>query len=261
MKTKLRLLVESTELQLMSAIKNFFKGQVKFCVQGLPLSCLNRLRNYHISYIKVNQDVIIFFAPLLYCATIKKLISNFEYKVTENYNIFRGVNFLINHTTLIIAVLIAAIFFCFADMRIYRVHVQCNDANTIPAVYEHLNELGVKKFMWKNKLQSFDLAADLVGSFDNLAHAHVRISGNTLVVNLVAATNHASGNKKNFYAQYDAVIKEITVYSGKALVTAGDVVKKGDLLVADAYPDSVVVTGEVAFISGEQISRLVIWII
>ena len=59
----------------------------------------------------------------------------------------------------------------------------------------------------------------------------------------------------------DAVIKEVTTYSGTALVTTGDVVKKGDLLVVNAYPDSVVVTGEVAFVNGEEISRLVIWII
>ncbi len=245
----------------MSAVKSFFTGQVKFSVQGLPLSCLNRLRNYHITYIEINQDLITFFAPSVYCATIKKLISNFEYGVTENYNFFRGVNFLLNHTALVVAILIASIVFCFADMKIYQVRVQCNDSNVIPAVYEHLNQLGVKKFMWKNKLQNFDLAADLVGNFDNLAHAHVRVAGNTLVIDLVAATNQKYKIKTNFYAQYDAVIKDIIVYSGKALVTAGDVVKKGDLLVADAYPDSVVVMGEVTFVSGEQISRLVIWII
>lgn len=245
----------------MSVIKNFFTGQVTFRVQGLPLSCLNRLRIYHITYIKINRDVITFFAPLVYSTAIKKLLGNFEYSTTENYNLFRGVNFLLNHITLVVTVLMAAIVFCVADMKIYSVRVQCDDSGVIPAVYEHLNQLGVKKFMWKNQLQSFDLAADLIGNFDNLAHAHVRVSGNTLVVNLVAATNQTRKVKRNFYAQYDAVVKEITVYSGKALVTTGDVVKKGDLLITDAYPDSVVVTGEVAFVSGEQISRLVIWII
>ena len=245
----------------MSRIRKFLAGQVEFHVQGLPLSCLNKLRNYHITEISIENDVINFHAPLVYQNTIKKLVSNFEYNVTENYNFFRGVNFLLNRMVIVVSILIAVIAFLVADMGIYRVRVQCDDASLVPAVYEHLEQLGVKKFMWKKQLQNFDLASDLVGNFDSIAHAHVRISGNTLVINLVAATNQTRKVKTNFYAQYDAVIKEITAYSGTALVTTGDVVKKGDLLVADAYPDSVVVTGEVAFVNGEQISRLVIWII
>jgi|GEM_PF-2874824 len=245
----------------MSRVKSFFAGELEFRVQGLPLSCLNKLRLYHISQISVNADTIIFHAPLVYGSTIKKLVNNFEYQVTENYNLIRGVNFLLNHLVLVVAILMAGIVYMIADMRIYRVRVQCNDMDLVPAVYKHLEHIGVKKFMWKNKLQDFDLAADLVDNFDNIAHAHVRVAGNTLVVDLAAANNQGRKVKTNFYAQYDAVIKEITTYSGTALVTTGDVVKKGDLLVTDAYPDSVVVTGEVAFVNGDKISRLVIWII
>ena len=245
----------------MSHISNFLCGKVEFRVQGLPLSCLNKLRRYHIRNITVVDDTTIFQTALVHCAAIKKLVSNFEYQVTENYNLFRGVNFLLNHMVLVVAVLLALTAFFWADMKIYQVRVQCNDANLVPAIYEHLNQIGVKKFMPKSQLRHFDLSADLVATFDHVAHAHVRVSGNTLVVDLVTATNQTRKVKTNIYAQYDAVIKEITAYSGTALVTVGDVVKKGDLLVTDAYPDSVVVTGEVAFTNGEQISRLVIWII
>ena len=245
----------------MSRIKNFFAGQVEFRVQGLPQSCLNKLRCFHITKIRLADETIIFCAPLVHASAIKRLVSNFEYEISENHNLIRGVNFLLNHLVLVVALMAAVMAFFISDLGIYAVRVQCDDANLTPAVYEHLNALGVKKFMWKNQLQQFDLAADLVGNFDQIAHAHVRIAGNTLVISLVAATNQKYQKKTNFYAQYDAVIKEVTAYSGTALVTAGDVVKKGDLLVVDAYPDSVVVTGEVAFVNGEQISRLVIWII
>ncbi len=245
----------------MSRIKNFFAGQVEFRVQSLPQSCLNKLRVYRITHVRIENDTIIFRAALVHAAAIKKLVSNFDYQIHENYNFFRGINFLLNHLVLVVSIMAAVVVFLISDMGIYDVQVQCDDATLTPAVYERLNDLGVKKFMWKNKLQHLDLAADLVGNFDNVAHAHVRVSGNTLVVNLVSVTNQTRKVKTNFYAQYDAVIQEVTAYSGTALVTVGDVVKKGDLLVTDAYPDSVVVTGEVAFVNGDQITRLVIWII
>ncbi len=245
----------------MSRIKNFLMGQVEFRVQGLPLSCLNKLRIYQITQIKIVNDIIVFHVPLVHSAAIKKLVNNFEYQVIENFNFFRGINFLLNHIVLVVSILVAIITFLVADMKIYQVQVQCDDVVMIPAVYEYLNQSGIKKFMWKNKLQTFDLANDLVGNFKQVAHANVRIAGNTLLVNLISAVNQTHKVKTNYYAQYDAVIKEIKAYSGTALVTVGDVVRKGDLLITDAYPDSVVVTGEVAFVHGEQISRLVIWII
>lgn len=245
----------------MSTIKNFFSGQVQFRVQGLPHECLNKLRKFSITDISCDNDVIVFSSTLKHLNSIKKLISNFEYQIKENYNIFRGINFLLNHFVLVIAVLVAAISYFIADTGIYAVKVQCDNLEILPAVNDHLDTLGVKKFMWKKQVNDLDLANNLIQNFDNIAHANVTIAGNTLLVNLVTATNETKPNKTNFYAQYDAVITEITAYSGTALVTVGDVVKKGDLLVANAYPNSVVVTGEVAFANDDKISRLVIWII
>ena len=245
----------------MSAIKNFLTGQLEFKVQGLPQACLNKLRSFKITNVRVKGDLISFNVALVHAAAIKKLLNNFEYETQENYNLFRGVNFLLNHLVLVASVITALIVFFIADMKIYAIKVQCNNSGLTTAVYKRLDELGIEKFMWKNKLNEFNLATDILQTFQEIAHANVKVSGNTLVVNLVAVTNQEEKNKTNFYAQYDGVIKEIITYSGTAMVTAGDVVKKGDLLVANVYPDSVVVTGEVAFKNGDQISRLVSWLI
>lgn len=245
----------------MSLIKNFLTGQIEFHVQGLPISCLNHLRIYHPTRIQINEDEITFRVSLLHSSVVKKMISNFEYQTKENLNIVRGINFLLNHSIMVLSVLLAAVVFLIADMKIYQVQIQCDDVSLVPAIQQYLDQFGVKKFMWKNKINNYNLASDLVSNFDGIAHAHVRIAGNTLLINLVSATNQTHKVKTNFYAQYDAVVKEITAYSGTALVTTGDVVRKGDLLVADAYLDSVVVTGEVTFVNGEQISRLVIWLV
>ena len=245
----------------MSIIKNFFRGQFEFVVQNLPLTCLNRLRNYKLSKIRIQNNITSFCVPLVYADVVKKMMSNFEYKTSQNYNIFRGVNFLLNHLVIVCAFFLALIFYLIVDMGIYRVYVQTDDLSLQPAVYQRLNQLGINNFCWKNKLTQLDIGSDLISNFDQIAHAHISVSGNTLVINLVTATNQKHKTKTNYYAQYDAVIKEITTYSGRALVTVGDVVKKGDLLVEDAYPDSVIVLGEVSFVNDDKISRLVIWII
>ena len=242
-------------------INNFLTGQVQFSVESLPFSFLNKLRKYNISDIQIENTRICFKTNLKHAAQIKKLINNFEYEMSENKNLFRGINFLLNHFVLVVAIVAAIICYFFADLRIYQIKVQCDDIELTPAIYQHLDQIGFKKFMWKKQLQQFDLATDLIQNFNQVAHANVKICGNTLLVNLVTAFNELEKFKTNYYAQYDAVITEVTTYSGTALVTVGDVVKKGDLLIANAYPDSAVVIGEVAFVNGDQISRLNIWII
>lgn len=239
-------------------IKNFITGQVKFEVNGLPQTCLNKLRSFRITNISINNDIISFCVSLVYADAIKKLISNFDYRMYQNYNLFRGVNYLLNHFVLVVAIMVAVSIYFVVDMKIYRIRVQCDDSNLTSAVYERLDQLGVKRYTFKNQLSNNLLALNLVENFDSIAHATVRIAGNTLVVNIVTATNQTTQHKNNFYAQFDAVIKDITVYSGKPMVGVGDVVKKGDLLVADAYSNTVIVMGEVAFVNDNQISRFVI---
>ena len=81
----------------MSRIKNFMMGQVTFRVVGMPQECLNKLRKFHITNIRIDCDAIIFNAPLNYLSAIKNLVNNFEFEIKENYNLFRGFNFLLNH--------------------------------------------------------------------------------------------------------------------------------------------------------------------
>ena len=245
----------------MSRIKNFFSGQVTFSVTDFPVAGLNRLRQYAVRNLCRKDNVFTFTVPLIHAAAVKKLVANFDWQMQENANIFRGINYLLNHFILCITVLLGLGAFLVLDMGIYRVQVNATDDDVVTAVYEHLQSVGVKRFMWKNQVASLDLANNLVATFPSVAHAHVRVAGNTLVVDLATAANHQTKQKIDVYAKYDAVIKDVVAYTGQVMVSVGDVVRKGDLLVQGAYADSVAITGEVAFIYDDKIVRLDIAII
>lgn len=245
----------------MSRIRNFFVGKVDFCVAELPVACLNKLRQYKIYNIANHDGVITFSVPLANASAVKKLVTNFDWQMQENLNIFRGVNFLFNRFVLTISVLVGIIAFWLLDMGIYDIRVVNADAALTSEIYAHLQSIGVKKFMPKNKVADLDLAEYLVAEFPTVAHANVRVMGNTLLITLAEATYHTTKVKTNIYAQYDAVIKEVIAYSGHVLVEPGDVVRKGDLLVENAYEDSVAIIGEVAYVVNGEIIRLDISII
>lgn len=245
----------------MSRIKNFFTGQVTFSVTDFPVAALNRLRQYDVGNLRQVANNFVFTVPLVHAAAVKKLVANFDWHSQENANLFRGINYLLNHFMLCILVLLGFSAFLVLDMGIYRVQVNAPDAAVTTAVYDHLQALGVKQFIWKKQVATLDLANDLIITFPNIAHAHVRVAGNTLVVDLATAANHQKKQKTDLYAKYDAVIKDVVAYSGQVLVGVGDVVHKGDLLVQDTYIDSVAITGEVAFVNDDQVVRLSIAII
>jgi similar to stage IV sporulation protein len=114
-------------------------------------------------------------------------------------------------------------------------------------IQQYLYENGIKKFASKHKIINGNIADNIVQNYPTVAHANIRIYGNTAVLMLAEAESNLVSAKRNIYAKYDAVIKEIYVGSGIARVTVGDVVKKGDLLVENGYADKVIVMGEVYF--------------
>ena len=240
---------------------HFFSGAVRFTVFGLPIGCLNKLRQFKPEDITIYNDTISFTVQLVYALQVKKLVSNFEWQMKENYNLFRGANFLLNKMVLAVSVLVCVIAFFIFDMGVYDIRVVGVSSELTGDVYNYLDELGVKKFITKQKVTNMDIAAGIVTTFPNVAHANVRLSGNTLVVSVIEAESNPMKQMSNIYAKYDAVIKEVIAFSGRAMVEFGDVVRKGDLLVENAYPDTVSVIGEVAFISGGKIIRLDISII
>lgn len=245
----------------MSQIKNFFTGQVQFWVADLPVAGLNRLRQFHVRQIKNENGVVSFTAPLIHANTIKKLINNFDWQMSENHNLWRGVNFLINHFVLCVAIIVSFIAYGILDCLVYNVQINGPESILNAEVAQYLQGQGVKKFMWKNQVGQKDLALELVSNFPDIAHANVRLAGNNLVVTLATAVNQPAKVKTNIYAKYDAIVRDVIAYSGTVFVVAGDVVHAGDLLVEGAYADSVSIIGEVTYLRDDETVRLNISII
>jgi hypothetical protein len=231
----------------MSKIKNFFGGAVRFNVLCVNAALINRLRYFKVCKVKIDGDRISFTVPILYADQIKRELRNYEYSYAENGNIFRGINFLLNRFVLSASILICCIVYFIADLFIYSVRVTGGTAELQSEIYEYLTQNGVKKFALKRKVVDFDIIDGVVRAYPTVAHANIRIYGNTAVIMLSAAESNLVPAPQNFYAQYDAVIKEIFVSGGAAKVAVGDVVRAGDLLVENGYADKVVIIGEVRF--------------
>jgi hypothetical protein len=231
----------------MSKVKNFFGGMVHFNVLGVNLALINKLRAYKVQNIKICGENLSFAVPILYAEQIKRLLRNFESSCIENSNLIRGVNFLLNRFILSVAILICCVLYFVFDFFIYSVRVTGGTSELQNEIMTYLNSNGIKKFSAKRTVFNCDIADLIMEKYPNVAHANIKVYGNTAVIMIAEAEYNLVKPKQNIYAKYDAVIKEIWVVSGIAKVGVGDIVKSGDLLVENAYADKVVIIGEVRF--------------
>ena len=99
---------------------------------------------------------------------------------------------------------------------------------------EVLSACGVKPFAFTDDERLERAAAALLKNSDVFSFASVEKHGTRVKVNLVLSPE-ASGvvdtERKELVCPVDGVVESITVLRGMALVAAGDVVKKGDVLI------------------------------
>jgi len=95
-------------------------------------------------------------------------------------------------------------------------------------------ELGIKTGVRKNTVDTKNTVQELLIKTDRLAWASFNIEGCRLTVNVSETSQKTEDNSvaTNLKATVDGIIKKIDVTSGNCVVSVGDVVKKGDVLVS-----------------------------
>ncbi len=95
-------------------------------------------------------------------------------------------------------------------------------------------ELGIKIGVRSSSIDTKNIVQDLLLKTDKLSWASFNIEGCKLTVNVTEITPKTQDNSvaTNLKAKADGIIKKIDVTSGNCVVSVGDTVKKGDLLVS-----------------------------
>ncbi|MBL4933003.1 sporulation protein YqfD [Clostridium paridis] len=103
-------------------------------------------------------------------------------------------------------------------------------------VRRQLDKLGIKPGIKKTALNVYSLEKQIEDSNGEIMWVRARIEGSTLKIDIEEKTNPPILRNENqnggVVAKEDGVIERIYTISGKPMVKSGDVVKKGDLLIA-----------------------------
>lgn len=110
-----------------------------------------------------------------------------------------------------------------------------------------LKENGIVSGMDKRKFKTSEISNLIMLSVDDVEGCKVQYNGNKLSIIIYPAVKKYEPTTENIYSKYDGVIESAEAYSGNLKVKAGDIVKKGDILIENSNGASGKVLGKVYF--------------
>ncbi|MBQ7333463.1 MAG: sporulation protein YqfD [Clostridia bacterium] len=174
-------------------------------------------------------------------SNIEKLISGkIRYSASETLGL-RGVfKKYKSRYGIFAALLLSALLCAFSSSRVWDIRIEGSTLGNEEKILEELSELGFSVGAPWRKFDKGKLEADMLSESESVSWININQRGSVAYVNVVDKIIYDREDEKtgfaNVVAERDAVIEEITVKSGVALVKAGQTVKKGEILISGVIP-------------------------
>lgn len=166
---------------------------------------------------------------------VKKLLKNYEILATEYNGICSLFHFIKKRFVLLIGIVFLLFFLAFWQTHLFNYNIsglERIDKNEFISV---LNEKGYSIGVSTNKINTNELSQSLISSFSELSFVSVVVIGSSLVINVKEKEYDENLDEsliKPIVASFDGVVNSISVYQGTAMVKSGDIVRKGQVLIA-----------------------------
>ena len=171
---------------------------------------------------------------------IQKQLSPLVIKIGELSGLGVILRRLISAKGVIAALLLLAITFSFFGSVVWDVRVISDNTLINSSVSAKLRSLGFGVGTRWSEVDTSDIENKLLLSSDDISWISINRRGTVAYVEVIgksrADTSTEEGAYTNVVASCDCVIEEITVSSGYAVVSVGDTVSEGDLLISGILP-------------------------
>ena len=147
----------------------------------------------------------------------------------------------LRYLSLIIPAIIVIAILAVMTKMCFTVNIIADSGELKEQISHVLAENSVKPFMLKKKIDTAKLSYEISKNIDEIGFANCYFDGSVLKVEVKKV--HVKEEEETYdkiVADRDCIITKVLVYSGTPLVNVGDVVKKGDVLIAgyvDTMPD------------------------
>jgi len=165
--------------------------------------------------------------------------SCYTISVVRSYHTFDIMDWLFCRFGLVLGVMLMTIILFVLNLFCLGYHINCDDTSTKASIQEYLHSQKVIGSLISN-MDYADLEANLLNQFDTISLVDISRRGVYLIINVtMAVPPNPPLDKSNaeIVALHDGIITRMHLVSGTALVSVGDVVHKGQVLITNSYTD------------------------
>ncbi len=227
----------------MSVKNNFFQriGKAKVIIEGVNFDrLLNDIVTRQIKIIEVarQNNILILTISCSFLAQLIALLKEkcYTFTIQKQSGIANFFDVFITRWGLFLGFLISVSVFGFASCFVWGIVVE-NDEAQLQQTFNKIlaeNNLGVGVLRFNQS--SYEIEQCLLDNIPELSLVSASFKGTNIIVNYTLQTEKEEmleqQKKVNIVATNDGIVTSISVTSGTALVKVGDVVKKGQILIA-----------------------------
>jgi len=138
------------------------------------------------------------------------------------------------------AIVLTVLFIIFSSSVVWDVRIEGNESLTSAQLKEALDRSGLSVGTSWNSLSQSEVETVALKQIPDLAWININRRGTVAYVTVKEKKSHGQAEPlygySNIVAAVDCIIEEITVERGIAMVKAGDVVRRGQLLISGVIP-------------------------
>lgn len=227
---------------------NYIKGYYVIIIEGidtekyLNLVCKNKISIYDVN--RISNTKIEFKIPRRDLKKIKAIYkgNKFEVKIKKKTGIpFLAIR-IYKHKVMLISSFISLFLLLFTTQFVTDIYIDCPEGINKERLEKELNECGLKQGVYKKSIDRKTIREHIMQEIDEVAYLSINVKGTNVFVTVTKKDDEkasiVTSNYCNIIASKNGIIEKVIARSGEAVVSVGDIVKKGDLLVQGANTSS-----------------------
>lgn len=227
---------------------NYIKGYYILVIEGidsekyLNFICKNKISIYNVK--RINNTKIELSIDKKDLKKIKNAYrgNKFEVKIKRKTGIPFLARRIYRYKTMMALALISFLLLLSTTQFVTDIYVDCPEGIDKKILNQELRECGLKPGVYKKSINRKTIRDHIMQKIDEVAYLSINVKGTNVFVTITKKddenTNSVKSNYCNIIASKNGIIEKVIARSGEAIVSVGDIVKKGDLLIQGANTTS-----------------------
>lgn len=227
---------------------NYIKGYYTLIIEGIDTEkylnfiCRNKIPVYNVK--RINNTKIEFCIDRKNLKKLKNIYRGhkFEVKIKQKTGVPFFIKRMYRYKSMLFSAIVSFFLLLSTTQFVTDIYIDSPEGIDKKLLRQELEECGLKPGVYKKTINRKIIRDHIMQKIDEVAYLSINVKGTNVFVTITKKddekTQTVKSNYCNIIASKNGIIEKVIARSGEAVVSIGDIVKKGDLLIQGANTSS-----------------------